>query len=194
MSMVHTFEINGLRVQSGDILCTVAGDKGSLRGAFWRLVGKLVPGAVDHVIVYVGPQGRCVEAGPKGVVVLDLEGSAQDGQEARRRRGAFMDRLYGVAYPLRGRGLSRQEKAWIRGSVVSYCLAQAAAKKPYNLNLFDPWREDAFYCSQLAYRAYLGHGIDLNSGLGVPNVGGIERIVFPQEIWSGCAHQRARRG
>jgi hypothetical protein len=76
-----------------------------------------------------------------------------------------------------------------RDSVGSYCLAQAG--KPYNLNFFDPDTEDGFYCSQLPYLAYLPHGIDLNTGMGVPDVPGTSRIVFPQEIWSGCSHRRA---
>ena len=86
---------------------------------------------------------------------------------------------------------SEEEEAQIRSSVADYCLAQAAANKPYNLNFLDSQTEDAFYCSQLAYKAYLPHGIDLNSGQGVPNVKGTSRIIFPQEIWSGCIHRRA---
>jgi uncharacterized protein YycO len=74
--------------------------------------------------------------------------------------------------------------------VADYCLAQAAANKPYNLNFFDPDTERAFYCSQLAYKAYIAHGIDLNTGQGVPDIPGTSSIVFPQEIWSGCQHQR----
>jgi uncharacterized protein YycO len=51
--------------------------------------------------------------------------------------------------------------------------------------------EDAFYCSQLAYKAYLKEGIDLNTGKGVPHFPGMESIVFPQEIWSGCEHEKS---
>ncbi len=66
-----------------------------------------------------------------------------------KKRGHFIDILYGVAYPLQGRGLSKETEANIRRSVADYCLAQAAANKPYNLNFFDPDTERAFYCSQL---------------------------------------------
>jgi uncharacterized protein YycO len=55
----------------------------------------------------------------------------------------------------------------------------------------DSMTEDAFYCSQLAYKAYLREGIDLNTGKGIQNFPGMESIIFPQEIWSGCKHERA---
>ena len=75
--------------------------------------------------------------------------------------------------------------------MANYCLAQAAANKPYNINFLNPDTEEAFYCSQLPYKAYMAHGINLNTGQGVPNLVGTSSIVFPQEIWSGCGHQKA---
>jgi len=58
-------------VQTGDIICTTDGGGEIFAGQFWRLVGKLIPGEVDHIAVYVGPQGRCVEAGAKGRVITN---------------------------------------------------------------------------------------------------------------------------
>jgi uncharacterized protein YycO len=102
----------------------------------------------------------------------------------------LIDQFYGVAYPLMGRGITEVEEIIIRRDVAAFCLTQAEARKPYNLNYLNSDTENAFYCSQLPYLAYLRHEIDLNSGLGVPNLIGTDSIIFPQEIWSGCYHQR----
>jgi uncharacterized protein YycO len=110
-----------------------------------------------------------------------------------KQRGPFRDHLVGVAYPLYGTNLKPEEEAAVRQGVAAYCLAQAIARKPYNLNLLNPKREDAFYCSQLAYKAYAPYGIDLNTEKGVPDLPGTESIVFPQEIWEGVYHQRVKR-
>jgi hypothetical protein len=186
--MIFTYRIDGLSVQTGDIICTTTGDGDVLPGQFWRLLGRLVPGAVDHVVVYVGPGGRCVEAGGRGVVAFDVAGSTWQVGAMTRQRGRFSDAFYGVAYPLDGQGLSGDEESRVRRRVADYCLAQVG--KPYNLNYLNPHTEEAFYCSQLAYLAYLREGIDLNTGQGVPNLAGTGRIVFPQEIWSGCRNER----
>ena len=88
------------------------------------------------------------------------------------------------------RGLSPEEETQIRLKVGRYCLEQAQLRKPYNINFLNTDTDTAFYCSQLAYRAYLPYGINLNTGLGVPNLKGSERIIFPQEIWEGCVQRR----
>ena len=64
--MIHTYQIEGLTLQTGDVICTMNGKPDILPGQFWWLVGKLVPGDVDHVAIYLGPDGRCVEAGARG--------------------------------------------------------------------------------------------------------------------------------
>jgi uncharacterized protein YycO len=186
--MIYSYEIDGLPIQTGDIVCTTDGGEDIVAGQFWRLLGRLAPGAVDHVAVYVGPEGRFVEAGMKGVVAFEVEGNIWLAAEMSQRRRQLIDTVYGVAYPVEGQGFSEEEKMRIRNSVGDYCLAQVG--KPYNLNFFDPDTEDGFYCSQLPYLAYLPHGIDLNTGMGVPDVPGTSSIVFPQEIWSGCSHRR----
>ncbi len=146
--MIYTYVINELRVQTGDVICTTDGELGIIPGDFWRLLGRMLPGKVGHVAVYVGPGGRCVEAAGRDVVTFEVKANTWAAERMTKKRGRFIDRLYGVAYPLRGRGLSKETEANIRRSVADYCLAQAAANKPYNLNFFDPDTERAFYCSQ----------------------------------------------
>ncbi|RLE36528.1 MAG: hypothetical protein DRJ61_00570 [Acidobacteria bacterium] len=190
--MVHSFTLNGLPLQTGDLICTTDGDDRDLVGQFWRLLGKLIPGEVDHIVVYVGPSGRCVEAAARGKVTeFKIQGDTWDFDSMLAQRGV-RDHLVGISYPLANPDLLNGEIINIREDVASYCLEQAATGKPYNLNFFDSKTEDAFYCSQLAYQAYLKNDIDLNTNIGVPNLPFSERIVFPQEIWNGCRHRRAR--
>ena len=104
-----------------------------------------------------------------------------------KMRGLILDEFYGVAYPLAGKEIREEDETLIRERVAEYCLAQVG--KPYNLNFLDPDREDAFYCSQMIYKAYLPFGIDLNTGLAMEFLPGTNQIIYPQEIWSGCAHR-----
>ena len=63
---VHKYQIDGLTVQTGDLICTNTTEDESVFGKlFWRIFGTLIPGEVDHFAVYAGPGGRCVEAGAK---------------------------------------------------------------------------------------------------------------------------------
>jgi uncharacterized protein YycO len=188
--VVYTHRINGLLVQTGDLVCTTNACAGILPAFLWRLIGRLVPGPVGHVAIYVGPEDRFVEAGPNGVIAFRLGGETWAAERIARQRGWLVDELYGVARPLLRGGYSAREEARIRARVAAYCLAQAMAARPYNLNFFNSGTEAAFYCSQLAYKAYLPHGIDLNTDCGVPSVGAMHHIVFPQEIWNGSAYQR----
>lgn len=189
--MIHKYTINGVPVHTGDLICTTDGGEHLISGHFWWLIGKLIPGDVDHIAIYVGPKGRCVEAGAKcHVITFDVKDNQWNAYEMKEQRN-LIDTLYGVSCPLKDKGLSEDEEAKIRSSVASYCLAQAEAKKPYNLNFFNSQTDDAFYCSQLAYKAYLPHGIDLNTGRGIPNIPGADSVIFPQEIWSGCPNKKA---
>jgi hypothetical protein len=106
-----------------------------------------------------------------------------------RRRGLLFDTFYGVASPLDGLGTSEAEEHDLRRVVAEYCLAQVG--KPYNLNFLNAETEDAFYCSQLAYKAYQKIGIDLNTGLAMEQLPGTNAIVYPQEIWDGFSHRAA---
>ena len=189
MAEIYDTTINGLVVRTGDLICTVDGERSLVPGQFWWFVGRLIPGEVDHIVVYVGPGGRCVEAGAKAKVVeFEAPPGGWDAHAMFGQRG-FVDRFYGVAYPLENRDLSPEATEAIRGEVADYCLAKVG--KPYNLNFLNPDTEAAFYCSQLAWKAYLPHGIDFNTGLGVEGFPGSERIIFPHEVWASCRHAKA---
>jgi hypothetical protein len=189
--MNHDYVIDGLAIKTGDILCTTDGGSGVPAGQVWRLIGRLIPGVIDHVAIYVGPEGRCVEAAAKlKVVTFKVRENHWDAERMKRQRGPIIDKLHGVASPLHGKALSAKEEESARTTVATYCLRQAELAKPYNLDFPNSTTEDAFYCSQLAYQAYLMVGIDLNTGRGVPNIPGTAGIIFPQEIWAGCWHKR----
>lgn len=187
--MVHTHQINGLKVQTADIICTMNGKPDILPGEFWRLVGRLVPGDVDHVVMYLGPEGRCVESGAKGVVTFEIHDCYWEPEHVMPERGMLVDTFYGVAYPLAGRGLSPDMEEQIRTDVADFVLAQVG--KPYNLNFLNSNTDEAFYCSQLIYRAYLRCGIDLNTGMAMESFPGTNLIIFPQEVWEGSIHRMA---
>ena len=187
--MIHTYQINGLPLQTGDVICTMNGKPDILPGEFWRLVGRLVPGDVDHVVMYLGPEGRCIESGTKGVITFEVKSDHWVAEKMMRKRGHLVDTFYGVSYPLAGRGLSSELEVQIREDVAAFALAQVG--KPYNLNFLNANTEESYYCSQLIYRAYLRCGIDLNTGLAMENLPGTNLIVYPQEIWSGCIHRMA---
>jgi hypothetical protein len=188
--MVYTYQIEGIAVQTGDVICTMNGKPDILPGEFWRLVGRLVPGDVDHVAVYLGPQGRCIEAGARGVITFHVPGGRWNTEQMARQRGLLFDTFYGIASPLDGIGLSESEEFEMRSAVAAYCLAQVG--KPYNLNFLNTETEEAFYCSQLAYKAYEQVGINLNTGLAIEQLPGTNAIIYPQEIWNGFSHRAAR--
>jgi hypothetical protein len=192
--MVYSYAIDGLPVQTGDILCTTVGDGSLVPGLLWRLFGAFVPGPIDHVALYVGPEGRCVEAGPAGVTVYNAPDRAWDAARMARERAWLTDTLYGVAYPLAGRGLSDRDEATIRSAVAEYCLAQAAADRPYNFNFLNSRTESSFYCTHLIYRAYLHCGIVLNGEQHFLGLEGPDSLILPQEIWAACVHQRVDGG
>lgn len=188
--MIYTYQIEGLTLQTGDIICTMNGKPDILPGEFWRLIGRLVPGDVDHVAVYLGPNGRCVEAGARGVITFDVPGTCWDTERMALQRGLLFDSFYGVASPLDGVGLSESEEFKMRAAVARYCLTQVG--KPYNLNFLNAETEEAFYCSQLAYKAYEQIDINLNTGLAMEQLPGTNAIIYPQEIWDGFSHRAAR--
>jgi hypothetical protein len=160
-----------------------------LPGEFWLLVGRLVPGDVDHIAIYLGPEGRCIEAGARGVIKFTVFNSEWNTERMARRRGHLFDTFYGVASPLDGLQLPEQEEQAMRARIAEYCRAQVG--KPYNLNFLNSETEEAFYCSQLAYKAYRQVGINLNTGLAMEQIPGTNTIIYPQEIWDGCSHRQA---
>ncbi len=188
--MVFTYLIAGLPVHTGDILCTTVGDESLLSGLVWRTFGAFVPGPIDHMALYVGPDGRCVESGPAGVVVYDASDRTWGAQRMAKERAWLTDTLYGVAYPLAGRGLAPKDEATVRSAVAAYCLAQAEADRPYNFNFLNSRTEKSFYCTHLIYQAYLHCGIDLNSERHFLGWDGQDGLILPQEIWQACEHRR----
>jgi len=191
MKTIYTYQIEGIALQTGDIICTMNGKPDILPGEFWRLVGRLVPGDVDHVAMYVGPNGRCIEAGAHGVIKYTVFNGEWNTERMARRRGHLFDTFYGIASPIDGLEVSEEEQAEMRAQVAKYCLAQVG--KPYNLNFLNAETEESFYCSQLAYKAYQQIGIDLNTGLAMEQLPGTNTIVYPQEIWDGFPHREAKR-
>ena len=185
--MMYTYQIEGLTLQTGDIICTMNGKPDILPGEFWRLVGRLVPGNVDHVAIYVGPNGRCIEAGARGVITFNVPNGHWNTERMALQRGLLFDTFYGVASPLDIHGLAEQDEYEMRNTVAAYCLAQVG--KPYNLNFLNAETEETFYCSQLAYKAYQQIGINLNTGLAMEQLPGTNAIIYPQEIWSGFSHR-----
>jgi cell wall-associated NlpC family hydrolase len=187
-TMIYTYQINGMPVQTGDIICTMNGKPDILPGEFWRLIGRLVPGDVDHVAIYLGPDGRCAEAGARGVITFDVPNGIWDTERMARQRGLLFDTFYGIASPLDVLGFSEEDEILMRTAVAQYVLAQVG--KPYNLNFLNPETEEAFYCSQLMYKAYQTIGINLNTGLAMEQLPGTNQIVYPQEIWEGFSHRK----
>ncbi|NUM46925.1 MAG: hypothetical protein HUU38_19645 [Anaerolineales bacterium] len=185
--MVYSYKLHGLTLRTGDLICTADGDDTPIAGHFWRFIGMFVPGEVDHIIIYLGPGGRCIEAGPRGVNVFDLPGQTWNALDLVPLRGPILDTFKGVASPLEAVDWSEAQISQVRQAIAAYCLAQVG--KPYNANYFNPQTEEAFYCSQLAYLAYLPHGINLNTELGVPDLPATQNIIFPQEIWKGFPRQ-----
>ena len=189
VNMIYTYQINGTALQTGDIVCTMNGKPDILPGEFWRLIGRLVPGDVDHVAIYVGPNGRCVEAGARGVISFNVPDGLWDTERMARQRGHLFDTFYGIASPLDSLGISEEEEQHARMAIAKYTLAQIG--KPYNLNFLNADTEEAFYCSQLAYKAYQSIGIDLNTGLAMEQLPGANQIIYPQEIWDGFSHKQS---
>jgi cell wall-associated NlpC family hydrolase len=185
--MIYTTTINDLPLTTGDVVCTINGVPFELAGVMWRLLGKIVPGEVDHCAIYVGPGQRFIESGALGVITFDMPGSTWEASAINGQR-FLLDRIVGVAYPLANQQLSPTAEHTLREQVVTFALAQIG--KPYNVNFLDVEQTKAFYCSQLIYRAYRECGIDLNTNRGVTAPKGLEQIIFPQEIWESCKHQR----
>jgi hypothetical protein len=188
--MIYTHEFEGVRARSGDILFTRDGTPGSLFGGLWGLLGRILPGDLDHVALYVGPGVRFIESAAKGVVVCEMPGPGWNAAACAGER-LLLDELVGIADPLASRGLPPEDQNRIRESVVAYCLEQVAERKPYNVNFFDPGTDGAFYCSQLVYKAYLPQGINLHGRSEADELPFAQGIVFPEDIWNAC-HERNR--
>lgn len=192
--MIHTHKFNGLTLQTGDILCTRDGTDDNWLGRIWHWIGYLVPGRIDHAILYVGPGGRCIEAGGKGVIEFTMPGTVWHAPDVVDIRLLY-DTLVGVAYPLQGLALSPAAEARIRMGVADYGLAQIG--KPYNPIFLNTVTDAAFYCSQLIYLAYREFGIDLGVSPVrlVSDPTAIEEtplLILPTMLLDNCAHRLVR--
>ncbi len=186
---MHTYEIEGFSLKTGDLLATRDGAEATFRGQVWRLVGALLPGPVHHVLMYVGPGPRFIEANPAGVVAFEMPDGRWDPIPVAEARGGLLDSLFGVAYPLQTSGLSPEDETRLRTTVAAYCEAQVG--KPYNLRFSNPYRQDRFYCSQLVWQAYRRLGIRLRPRP-TPDTprGGRKRIIFPSDVWHASTERR----
>src|SRR4030095_9472562 len=110
-----------------------------------------------------------------------------DTERMALQRGLLFDTFHGVASPLDTLGLATEEEHEMREIVAAYCLMQVG--KPYNLNFLKSETEEAFYCSQLVYKAYQHIGLNLNTGLAMEQIPGTNAIIYPQEIWEGFSHR-----
>ncbi|MHC4694974.1 MAG: hypothetical protein ACYS67_19760 [Planctomycetota bacterium] len=89
---VHTYTIDELTVRTGDLICTNTGRQSMPGGLFLFLFGQLIYGDVDHIAVYVGPGGRCVEAGAKyRVVTFEIAENTWDAEKMTDDRGYLID-------------------------------------------------------------------------------------------------------
>jgi len=188
--VIHRYQIHGVPVRTGDILCTRDGDSKGLIGAFWKALGSLVPGEIDHCALYIGPGARFIEADARGVSVLSMPGQRWNAQALFHRR-LFVDTFVGVAYPLHGLRIPPRQQGRIRLAVANYCLAQHAAGKPFNFNLLDATNPRRTYCSQLIVEAYRSVGIHLGGERGTRATPMLRHAVLPDSLWRGSPHRVA---
>jgi hypothetical protein len=187
--VIHTYNLYGVALRTGDLICTQDGNQHALFSKAYELLGMVIPGPVDHIAMYIGPGPRFVEAGPFGVIDFEVQGHTWDAAAMFERR-LIADTIYGIADPTVGRGFSPALEAAIRYEVGKFVDEQAEQHKPYNVNFFNSYSLDSFYCSQLPYMAYRRHGLNLNTGEGIPELPGVGSIIFPTEVWNACRQTR----
>lgn len=178
--MVYQHVLNGTQVTTGDVIFTKDGTN-SIYSLGYKVLGRLIPGEVDHCVLYVGPGGLCVEAGIHGVITFDA-GNNWVSDEMFKERG-LMDTFFGASSVLEGKQLDNDKEEAIRNFVRAYALG--CVGKPYNINFLDPDNERTLYCSQLVYLAYKQVGINLNVGLSGQSGKWYDKVVFPAEILEG---------
>ena len=180
--MVYEYTINGKTLKSGDIISTKDGNN-SIFSLGFTLLGHLIPGKVDHTVIYAGPDGLCVESGMRGVITF--ESGPQWNSDATFKQRGLIDTFY-AASSVFGKGdFSPEDEYMMRIFIRAYALGSVG--KPYNFNFFNPDIESSVYCSQLAYLAYRKIGINLNTGTSIIPIPGVDRIVFPEEVLENTA-------
>src|SRR5688500_8521268 len=127
--MIYTYQIEGLTLQTGEIIGTRNGKQDILPGEVRPLLGRLGRGDVDHVAVYPCPHGRCIEAGARGVITFDVLQRHWDTERMALQRGLLFDSFSGAASPLDGLELAQAEEDEMRATIATYCFAQVG--KPH---------------------------------------------------------------
>jgi uncharacterized protein YycO len=174
--MVYEFVINGRHLKTGDIISTKDGNN-SIYTLGFHILGLMIPGTVDHTVMYVGPDGLCVESGMRGVIAFNA--ATKWNSDAMFKERGLADEFYAASSVFTRNDISTDEEKTIRDFVRAYVLGSVG--KPYNFDFLHPDTESRVYCSQLAYLAYKKAGINLNVGTFV--IPGFDNIVFPQEIF-----------
>lgn len=175
--MIYEFSINDKKLKTGDIISTKDGTN-SIYSIGYRMLGALIPGEVDHSVLYVGPGGLCVEAGVFGVI--SFSAPDQWDSESKFLERGLLDTFVAASSVFTGRNLSESDEIAARSFVRAYALG--CVGKPYNLDFLHPDNERAMYCSQLVYLAYKHAGINLNTGFSSISGKWCDQIIFPQEI------------
>jgi len=184
--MIFEESLEGKTVRTGDIIATADGGEGSFSGAVFKLIGVMIPGRPDHIALYLGPDGICIEAGPKDVSLFRFLGGKWEAHRMERQRG-IVDKLHGVGSLIPNAAPASFDEGAARETVRTFLLEQAG--KPYNWDFLNPDQEEAFYCSQLAYAAYKRIGVNLNT----PPPRNLHPllprpIVTPEEVWNSVPH------
>jgi hypothetical protein len=176
--MVFEETLEGKTIRTGDIVGTVDGGA-SLYGFLFKIIGDTIPGRPDHVAVYLGPDGICVEAGPRGVNLFRFFDARWDTERMLGQRG-IVDSLYGLGDLVEGRVPDTVSEKIIRSKIRHYVLEHIG--KPYNLMFRDPDGEKSFYCSQLVYSVYRKVGIVIPFGSLHPTFH--DPIITPEDVWN----------
>jgi len=103
MDNLFEYELDGIPLQTGDLICTRDGSDTILAGEFWKIIGTLIPGEVDHVAVYLGPKGAASRRDRTACSCSRSRTGVGCGSMFQKR--GIVDQLHGVAFPLRKRKL-----------------------------------------------------------------------------------------
>jgi len=172
-------------IRTGDIIATLNGEA-SLYGQLYRLIGALIPGEPDHLAIYLGPGGLCVEAGPHGVVSFHLHNESWDAGRLFNERG-ILDSLYGVGDFVSNASDELQSEA-VRRSIRHYVIDQVG--KPYNYAFRESSDDTCFYCSQLVVHAAMASGLDLDLSFRPVHPLIPEGVITPETVWHASTRLR----
>ena len=162
---VYVTIIKDVKVTTGDLLFT---SDAKLFG-YTLDKGQFI-GPTNHVIMYLGPDYKFIEAGPAGVQIFN--GLSLGWYNFQSYRYGLSDKFWAVSK------IKLTDSA--RKVVAQYCINQIG--KPYNVNFLNSQTKKAFYCSQLIYWAYRKAGIDLLPR-GESLLYDKTKLIVPFELW-----------